>query len=240
MTAAAVAPSPRDALNRALAARYRAGDRGAGDELCRVNEGLIVRYARWTLRAWRLPDHCLPDLVQCGRLGLLRAAEDFDPGRGLVFVTYAGQWVRSFAGLGARRETMIRVPSCATSRKATREDREMAGKATGLRAFGAAADDGDPDGDAIRMLSVPDAVEAVADADERDALLAALGRALGGMPERERAVIVRRYGLDGRPPELLREIAARLGVSKQCIAYTQTAALRRLRLAMGVDIREVG
>src|SRR5262249_39598756 len=73
-----------------LARRVGWGDRAARDQLVRANLRLVVRVAR--LYAGRGLD--LPDLIAEGNLGLLRAAECFDPSRQTRFSTYAVYWVK--------------------------------------------------------------------------------------------------------------------------------------------------
>ena len=72
-----------------LAARAAAGDRGARDRLVQANLGLVVTIARRFLG--RGLD--LEDLIGEGNLGLIRAAQRFDPGFGTRFSTYAGCWI---------------------------------------------------------------------------------------------------------------------------------------------------
>jgi RNA polymerase sigma-32 factor len=76
----------------ALIARYKAGDKKAGDELLSCNQKFVcfnvMRYRRWGVP--------LDDLHQEGCLGLIRALEKFDPSRGFRFITYAVNWVNAF------------------------------------------------------------------------------------------------------------------------------------------------
>ncbi len=74
----------------ALARRIRAGDRGAFSKLVESNLRLVIR----TAMRYAHPNVPLVDLVQEGNIGLLQAAERYDPDRGFRFSTYAVWWIR--------------------------------------------------------------------------------------------------------------------------------------------------
>jgi RNA polymerase primary sigma factor len=78
----------------AIAVRARRGDVSAKKELVRRNLGLVVTIARKHSRGAVQLD----DLVQEGNLGLMRAAEKFDPHVGTRFSTYAVWWIRAYIG----------------------------------------------------------------------------------------------------------------------------------------------
>ena len=65
--------------------------------------------------------------------------------------------------------------------------------------------------------------------------LQALARALDALPDRHRLVIVRRFGLDDRPPETLAQIGAALGVTKEGARQIERKALDRLHVALAGD-----
>jgi RNA polymerase primary sigma factor len=77
-----------------LALRARKGDVQARQELVRHSLAFVVAIARRQRRGTALLD----DLVQEGNLGLLRAAEKFDPQAGTRFSTYAVWWIRAYVG----------------------------------------------------------------------------------------------------------------------------------------------
>ncbi len=82
------------AEERALALRARAGDAAARQQLVRHHLPLAVAVARRQSRG-AVP---LEDLVQEGSLGLVRAAESYDPGVGTRFSAYAVWWIRAYIG----------------------------------------------------------------------------------------------------------------------------------------------
>src|SRR5438477_1332656 len=73
-----------------LAYRIEEGDSEARDRMVRANLRLVVNIAR-SYTGKGLP---LPDLIEEGNLGLLRAVEGFDPGMNTRFSTYASYWIK--------------------------------------------------------------------------------------------------------------------------------------------------
>ncbi len=84
---------------RALIVRAHAGDSAAGKELATRNIRLVVKWVRPFCR------HGYDDLVQEGMLGLMRAIEKFDTGRGVRFSSYAEWWVKAYARRFANNES---------------------------------------------------------------------------------------------------------------------------------------
>ena len=72
-------------INPELIARYRAGDKEAGDRLVEINLPLVFSVAT------RFRERCddMSDLVECGTIGLVKAIKTFDLDRGCAFSTYA-------------------------------------------------------------------------------------------------------------------------------------------------------
>ena len=75
-----------------LAAKVRAGDSNAKSRLIEANLRLVVSVAKG-FRGQRME---FSDLIQAGNLGLINAADKFDPARGTRFSTYATWWIRHF------------------------------------------------------------------------------------------------------------------------------------------------
>src|SRR3954453_17915043 len=94
---------------RALAYRVERGDLAAKDRMIEANLRLVVHVAKRYQR--ENSPLTLPDLVQEGTLGLVRAVEKFDPRTGNRFSTYATIWIRQAVGKAvADKGRAIRVP----------------------------------------------------------------------------------------------------------------------------------
>jgi RNA polymerase primary sigma factor len=92
---------------RELAARVAEGGAEARDRLVRSNLRLVVSIAG-SFRGWGLP---LEDLIAEGNLGLIRAAEGFDPSAKVRFATYAGYWIRqSIRAALIKYDKPVRLP----------------------------------------------------------------------------------------------------------------------------------
>ena len=106
---------------RALARRFHAGDKKAGERLVRTNLPFVLTIAR-EYRRWGVP---LEDLVQQGNLGLLKAVARFDPERQCRLVTYAAYWVRAeIREYVVRGYRMVRLGTTKGERRALRAYRK--------------------------------------------------------------------------------------------------------------------
>src|SRR3954467_6224923 len=97
------------AEERMLAFRCERGDLAAKTRMIEANLRLVVHIAK----RYQKDDSPLtmPDLVQEGTLGLVRAVEKFDPRKGYRFSTYATIWIRQAIGRAvAEKSRVIRVP----------------------------------------------------------------------------------------------------------------------------------
>src|SRR3954466_8758153 len=93
----------------ALAYRVERGDLAAKDRMIEANLRLVVHLAKRFQKDGSVL--ALPDLVQEGTLGLVRAVEKYDPRKGYRFSTYATIWIRQAIGRAvADKSRFIRVP----------------------------------------------------------------------------------------------------------------------------------
>lgn len=171
-----------------------------------------------TARRYRGRGVSMEDLVNEGNLGLLKAAERFDPDRGVRFVTYAAWFVR---------QTMLEAVARA-GRFAPAPPSGGRPRPTVLVSLEASRD---PDGNGAtlsELLIDPSGSDAGGPVDRHERRHA-LEKGLAFLPDREERVLRLFFGLDGRGSRSLARIARELGVSRSRIRQLKDRALGRLR-----------
>ena len=207
---------------RALGERISRGDVDARKTLVEHNTRLVASVA-WTYRNRGLD---IEDLVSEGLIGLLRAAEKFDPLRGVRFSTYAMWWIKQGIRRGlAERAPLIHVPSHA--QQEVRDGRNGTFAAQVQTALAWAT----PFGVGPRGTRVEDSLESDAARPEQNAMaserLDDLQERLSHLDPRAEYVLRRRWGV-GFPEATLREIGEELKVSRERVRQIEASALDEL------------
>ena len=230
----------------------------ARERLVRFNLRLALSIAR------RYAGRGLPleDLMQEGTLGLLRAAERYDPDLGYRFSTYATWWIRQavrralveqgrsvrlpehLVGLLGRLQRAALAIEQAHGRPATAAELAEACETTvdkveaALKAslMPASLDAPVTEDGATLAEVVADEGPTAGEVAEGRALRTAVREALNELTDRERTVVELRHGLDGKPPRTLAEVGKELGISRERARQLEAQALRKLRL-QGRDLR---
>ena len=232
-----------------LSRRTKAGDKRARQKLIEKNLKLVVSVAK-KYRGYGLP---FEDLIQEGNIGLMKAVEKYDPERGFRFSTYATWWIRqALQRAVADKGRIVRVPTHMGEkiRKLVRTQNQLSAELGREATDEEVAERLEWSADEVREVKevVPDPMsldrplnteegasslgsfiedERASDTPGeviREAEEAWLGEAVGGLPERHRLILVRRYGLDERKPATLAEVGDELKMSRERVRQVQRQA----------------
>jgi RNA polymerase primary sigma factor len=195
-----------DARARGDEAEYRA----LIAELVERNVGLAASVAR----RYSVRGSDREDLLQVACLGLLRAAEKFEPERGFKFSTCATWWVRQALSRAVQDSGLIRAPAGRPRRRVASLDAVLPGH--------------EPD-DHLAPRLVDDRGPTAFDAAAAALLREGTQDVLGTLPPREREVLRLRFGLGGTGGLTLEEVGQLLRVSRERVRQLEQRALARLR-----------
>jgi len=222
-------------------------------ELIMANTRLVISIAK-KYQGRGLP---LPDLIQEGNLGLMKAVDRFDPARGVRLSTYATWWIRqSIARAAGDRGRTIRLPINQGQRwgRLRRTAERLAQELGREPNYEELAEESNltPEQVETTMLAAREPVQLdeligdeenrpradlVADVESelpeeataRQLLIESISFLLGALPPREARIIRLRFGLETGDTHSMSQIGQLMGYSRERIRQLQHAALNKLR-----------
>jgi RNA polymerase primary sigma factor len=236
-----------------LGRKIQKGDKEALEKLVKSNLRFVVSVAR----KYRSFGVSLLDLINEGNLGLIQAAKKFDPERGIRFISYAVWWIKqSIIKTLSEQGILIKIPvkmrakqSKIAAAKAKylqkykiSPKREEIEKLTGLSE--AELRSSEQARLRIESLNVPVGEETGAEAidllkieeetAENKVILDSLIKHLkeiieSSLSEREKDIIIMRYGLDGKGKRTLQEIGKKYNISKERVRQIENEIKKKLK-----------
>lgn len=235
-----------------LAQRIKKGDRKALERLTKANLRFVVSVAK----QYQNQGLSLPDLINEGNLGLIKAAEKFDETRGFKFISYAVWWIRqSILQAIAEQSRIVRLPlnQVGSVNKINRmlnkfeqenerrpsieeisletnlpEDKVDEAMSANTRHVSVDAPFTEGDEGSLLDVLVNDSSPMADRQLVIESLQAEIKQALRMLNERERNVIEAFFGIDG-PEMTLEEIGTKYGLTRERVRQIKEKAIRRLR-----------
>lgn len=236
-----------------LGARIQRGDKEALHTMVESNLRFVVSFSK-KYRGWGLS---FQDLINEGNIGLMEAAKRFDPERGVKFITYAVWWIRQaiihalseqggpfripqkqanllyniHKTIAAMTPLLERAPTAgevAEELDVPRANVELLMQAESEDLPLESGPDDDSEYqllDRIEQFTIPPADQNLMEESFKKLLMGMLG----DLDEKERQVLVMRFGLDGREPHTLKEVGDQIGLSRERIRQIETHALKKLK-----------
>lgn len=185
--------------------------RANGDEEARSRLILHnLRLVAHIVRKYYAGNRNQEDLISIGTIGLVKAIDTFNPDNGAHFATYGAKCVQN--------EILMHFRS---------------GKKSACEVSINDTIDIDRDGNPLTYIDVISSDDNMVEEIDRKLMTDRAMRLLSGLlEERERQVLLLRYGLCGMPAMTQREIAKRLGISRSYVSRIEKSALEKLRAAL--------
>jgi RNA polymerase primary sigma factor len=235
-----------------LAQRIRQGDQAALDKLVNANLRFVVSVAK----QYQNQGLSLPDLIDEGNLGLIKAAQKFDETRGFKFISYAVWWIRqSILQALAEQSRIVRLPlnQVSSVNKINRvlnkfeqenerrpsvdeiadkvelpEDKIIDAMKVNGRHISVDAPFVEGEDNSLLDIMVNDDAPLADRSLVMESLRDEITRALSMLNDRERNIIECFFGI-GQPEMTLEEIGERFGLTRERVRQIKEKAIRRLR-----------
>lgn len=176
----------------------------------KVREKLILHNLRLVahiVRKYYSSSKCSEDLVSIGTIGLVKAVDSFDPSNGAKFATYGARCIQNEILMFFRSQKKL------SSEVSINETIDV-----------------DRDGNPLTYIDVIGSDECLTEEVEREIQSEqAMKFVFTRIGDRERKILIMRYGLTGNEPMTQREVAQKLGISRSYVSRIEKSALERLR-----------
>ena len=239
-----------------LATLIKQGDQMALDRLTKANLRFVVSVAK----QYQNQGLSLPDLINEGNLGLIKAAQRFDETRGFKFISYAVWWIRQSilqslaeqsrivrlplnkVGLTNRiqkaysllEQQFEREPSPEELAEVLQMDLEEVSATLGLSARHVSMDTPMSEGEDSTLLDVlenPNAEKTDAELDHKESLIIEIDRSLKTLTERQKEVICFFFGIGVDHPMSLEDIGEKFNLTRERVRQIKDKAITKLRAA---------
>lgn len=181
-----------------------AGDQAARGKLIEHNLRLVAHIVK---KYYTQIGGDTDDLISIGTLGLIKAVNTYNPEKKIKLATYAARCIEN--------EVLMYL----------RKTRRLAGEVSLNDAL-----DQEDEGSALSLMDVIRVEDTMLDdLNTRDACQQVRTAVERCLTEREKLVILRRYGLDGNPPQTQREVASQCGISRSYVSRIEKKALGKLK-----------
>ena len=238
-----------------LARKIKKGDEQAMEKLIRANLRFVVSVAK----QYQNQGLSLPDLINEGNLGLIKAAKRFDETRGFKFISYAVWWIRqSILQALAEQARIVRLPlnkigSINKINKALAELEQKHEREPSINEIAKTLEMAPEEiKEAFKNSSKPLSMDAPLNEEEEDSMYEVMEssenptpdqlllneslnreieRALSSLTEREAKIIRLYYGLNNKHPFTLEEIGEKINLTRERVRQIKEKAIKRLKHA---------
>lgn len=237
-----------------LAIRIKQGDQKALDKLTKANLRFVVSVAK----QYQNQGLSLPDLINEGNLGLIKAAQRFDETRGFKFISYAVWWIRqSILQALAEQSRIVRLPlnkvgltnriqkaysqleqqferepSAEELAEVLELDLEEVSSTLGIAARHVSMDTPLSDGEENTLIDVlenPNAEMANLNIEHKESLKQEIDRSLKTLTERQKEVICFFFGIGVDHPMSLEDIGEKFNLTRERVRQIKDKAITKLR-----------